>query len=286
MVGIDRGLPIQFKDTSLDAVKQLVGEERTVFVKGYFPESATQLDPATQYALVHIDCDLYAPMTSALKYFYPRLAPGGYFFIHDYTSLSWQGAERAVDDFFADKAEAGVSLPDGAGTIVVRKARRGGVDSNWLFDKQSRLLSSQWNYAANGGLSPLLTHGWSGPEPWGVWAIGNVSEVTFVRELNWTVPFVIEFDVAMALMNTRGSETIEVAVDGVHRCVWTFTTEANRGTRSVDIFGEPGITLRREMKVRFQIGSVLRPDLVNPEATDIREIGLGLYGVRKIGVKT
>ncbi len=43
--------------------------------------------------------------------------------MHDYMSMYWNGVERAVDDFFADKQEAIVPVPDKSGTVVIRKAR-------------------------------------------------------------------------------------------------------------------------------------------------------------------
>ena len=36
------------------------------------------------FALVHLDCDLYAPMRAGLEFFYPKLVPGGFMIIHDY----------------------------------------------------------------------------------------------------------------------------------------------------------------------------------------------------------
>ncbi|ETN86846.1 TylF/MycF/NovP-related O-methyltransferase [Paraburkholderia silvatlantica] len=113
-----------FKDTSFEAVKRRVGEERTVFVKGHFPETATQLPDDGQYAIVHIDCDLYVPMVAALEYFYPRMSPGGFILMHDYGSLCWDGAEKAVDEFFSDKAEGVMPLPDLCSTVVMRKNKK------------------------------------------------------------------------------------------------------------------------------------------------------------------
>ncbi|MEK6290717.1 MAG: TylF/MycF/NovP-related O-methyltransferase, partial [Paraburkholderia tropica] len=113
-----------FKDTSLEAVKNRVGEEGTVFIKGYFPETAAQLPDDGQYAIVHIDCDLYVPMIAALEYFYPRMAPGGFILMHDYGSLCWDGAEKAVDEFFADKPEGVMPLPDLCSTVVMRKNKK------------------------------------------------------------------------------------------------------------------------------------------------------------------
>ena len=64
--GIDYGQPARFKDTSLEAVRALVGEDNVRFIKGYFPESSAQLPSEMSYCLVHLDCDLYKPLRSAL----------------------------------------------------------------------------------------------------------------------------------------------------------------------------------------------------------------------------
>jgi len=41
--------------------------------------------------------------------------------MHNYSSLYWDGAESAIDEFFADKPERLVPVPDKSGTVVVRK---------------------------------------------------------------------------------------------------------------------------------------------------------------------
>lgn len=121
LVAIDSEVDKQFTDTSLDAVRVAVGSENVSFVKGYFPDTAKEL-PDSPYALVHIDCDLYAPIHAALTYFWPRLSPGGFMIVHDYMSLFWDGAEKAVDEFFASRAEFVIPIPDSAGTVAVRKS--------------------------------------------------------------------------------------------------------------------------------------------------------------------
>jgi Macrocin-O-methyltransferase (TylF) len=119
--GADADKKMQFADTSLELVKERVGAEGVHYVRGYFPQTAEQLPPNDRYSLVHIDCDLYAPISAGLQYFYPRMTPGGFLIIHDYSSLHWDGAEKAIDEFFVDKPEFPIPLPDGAGSAVVRK---------------------------------------------------------------------------------------------------------------------------------------------------------------------
>jgi hypothetical protein len=122
LVGINAGMAASFTETSLEAVRDLVGDENVRFIQGYFPETASQLPENASYCLVHLDCDLYAPFHAALAYFYPRLVPGGFLIMHDYSSLSWErGPERAVDEFFAGKPEKIIPIPDKSGTVVIRK---------------------------------------------------------------------------------------------------------------------------------------------------------------------
>ena len=127
LTGVDAQQQVQFSDTSLDSVRNFVGEANVSFIKGYFPETASDLPTHGVYSIVHIDCDLYSPILAALEYFYPRLTEGGFLVIHDYSSLWWPGAEQAVDEFFADKPEWIVPMPDISGSVIVRKARSAGL---------------------------------------------------------------------------------------------------------------------------------------------------------------
>jgi O-methyltransferase len=112
---------LDFSDTSVESVQRLVGEKNAAFVKGYFPETASAIPNSERFCLVHIDCDLHAPALAALEYFYPRMLPGGFIIMHDYSSLYWPLLEKAIDEFFADKPERVVLIPDKSGTAVVRR---------------------------------------------------------------------------------------------------------------------------------------------------------------------
>jgi hypothetical protein len=119
--GVDAGKQIEFTDTSLDAVRALVGTDSVEFVAGHFPDSTRGIPSDLSFSLLHLDCDLYAPMKAGLEYFYPRVVSHGFLVIHDYASLHWDGAERAVDEFLTDKPERVVPIPDMSGTAVIRK---------------------------------------------------------------------------------------------------------------------------------------------------------------------
>lgn len=80
-----------------EVLSRMFCPECCVIKEGYFPESLDGLED--RFAFVHIDCDLYKPITAGLEYFYPRLNKGGYICVHDYYSLSFPKAMDAVRDF-------------------------------------------------------------------------------------------------------------------------------------------------------------------------------------------
>jgi O-methyltransferase len=117
------GVDGRFRDTDLSELERKLGDMRNVVIrKGYFPETADGLEHE-QFAFVMLDVDLYKPTAAGLKFFYPRLAPGGYLFAHDYNSPeSDRAVSRAVDEFMADKPERLIEIPDRWGSIVFRKS--------------------------------------------------------------------------------------------------------------------------------------------------------------------
>ena len=110
-----------FTDTSLALAQATVAarNDNVRFKKGYFPDSADDEVAAETFALVHLDADLEAPIASGLRYFWPRLAPGGFIVAHDYNA--WPGARRAVDAFCAEFKVFAMPMPDKSGSAVIRK---------------------------------------------------------------------------------------------------------------------------------------------------------------------
>jgi hypothetical protein len=227
LVAIDNDKPTAFADTSLERVRALVGDQNVKYIKGYFPATASQLPSDASYCLVHIDCDLYAPTRSALEYFYPRMVPGGFIIVHDYSSLHWNGAETAVDQFFAGRPEAVVPLPDNAGSVVIRKARDPSRD-NWIVRRRSHLITEDWISTADGHIADLLEMGWSDPEAWGVWGIGKSHVLLVYLHSPDIGGLEIDADVHAALIAARTTQRIDVVVGGHRITRWTFTKDANR----------------------------------------------------------
>jgi len=124
LIGDDKDKNEGFQDTSIDFVREAVGrDEVTTYVKGYFPDSITPEIADRSFALVHLDCDLYAPMKAALEFFYPRMAKGGMLILHDYSSGCWPGGTRAIDEFCETVGEYPTLWPDRQGTAIIRKSR-------------------------------------------------------------------------------------------------------------------------------------------------------------------
>lgn len=111
-----------FADTDLETVKARLGNVTEIqYHEGWFPDSSAGLEDI-RYAFVHIDADLYQPVSAGLSYFYPRLSPGGVILIHDYTH-KWEGLMRAVDEFVRTIPETLVHVPDRFGTVMILKNR-------------------------------------------------------------------------------------------------------------------------------------------------------------------
>jgi len=72
--------------------------ERVIVKKGYVPETFSGLE-GERFAFVSLDMDLYAPTLAALRFFAPRLTPGGVILLHDYYHSTFSGIKQAVDEF-------------------------------------------------------------------------------------------------------------------------------------------------------------------------------------------
>jgi O-methyltransferase len=109
-----------FSDTDLKTVEKYIdGGSQAIFYPGYFPSTATGLEN-TKFAFVHLDADLYLPTIEGLKFFYPKLSPGGVIIIHDYNHI-WEGATKAVNEFITTIPESLIELPDWKGSAMIVK---------------------------------------------------------------------------------------------------------------------------------------------------------------------
>jgi hypothetical protein len=125
LTGIDAKQKIAFNNTSIPLVKNNIGEydKACIYEKGFFPDTLTKDHHSRQYAIVSLDCDLYAPTKAGLDFFYSKMPKGGIFFLHDYSSLFWEGSKLAIDEFCKEKNEYVILMPDKSGSAFIRKSK-------------------------------------------------------------------------------------------------------------------------------------------------------------------
>jgi O-methyltransferase len=109
-----------FSDTSIEIVMKLMPfPENCKPVKGFFPQSAVGI--TDEFVFVSIDADLYEPIYSGLKFFYPKLVKGGYIFVHDFNNETYKGSRRAVEQFCCEQDINFIPIPDSGGTAIIVK---------------------------------------------------------------------------------------------------------------------------------------------------------------------
>lgn len=112
------------KDTSIDRMLgNLPYPDQAIVCQGFFPASVTEDAKRQTYAFVSLDVDFEESTYEGLKFFYPRLAEGGYIFIHDYNTYFLEGISVAVaryEDYIDERLKV-VPIADRAGTLIVLK---------------------------------------------------------------------------------------------------------------------------------------------------------------------
>jgi O-methyltransferase len=87
----------QVKETFLQA-GQDPDEPHMVYVQGWFVDTLPTIESHAnlKFAVLRLDCDLYDPYSSCLKYLYPKLSIGGYLIIDD---IVLSGCQQAIIDY-------------------------------------------------------------------------------------------------------------------------------------------------------------------------------------------
>ena len=94
-------------------------QTKTVFNKGYIPETFQASDNPTEIVWLHIDLNSAMPTTAALKYFFGKMPPGGVILFDDYAWHGFHDTKLAVDEFLS--RQAGVLLPMPTGQAIYLK---------------------------------------------------------------------------------------------------------------------------------------------------------------------
>ncbi len=122
---LDRHHAGDFSDTSEEAVRRYLGPNDSLkFHAGWFPASTAGLSPELRFRFVHLDVDLYQSTLDGLRYFHPRLVPGGVLISHDFNSITCPGVRTAFEEYFADVDDCVLPLFD-TQSIVVKGGKTG-----------------------------------------------------------------------------------------------------------------------------------------------------------------
>ena len=119
-IGYGEGFVAAHRNTAADAVRAaLPHPDRARIRPGLFPRTAEGLEKE-HFALVSLDADLEESTLAGLRWFLPRLQPGGYLLLHDYNNPRLPGVKRALARYEKEHGRLrAVPLCDVNGTLVI-----------------------------------------------------------------------------------------------------------------------------------------------------------------------
>jgi hypothetical protein len=88
--------------SAFTATLRCVNRENVIVVPGQVPQTLAKCEHE-KFAFVNLDMDLYAPQLAALRFFAPRMSPGGVILLHDYYYKYTPGVKQAVDEFARER---------------------------------------------------------------------------------------------------------------------------------------------------------------------------------------
>lgn len=110
-----------FSNTSAEMVlNKMPYQANCIIRQGWFPETAKGLEEE-RFVFVSLDADLFEPIYEGLKFFYPRLQPGGGIFVHDFNNCGYKGSAAAVRKFSNEQRVPYFCLTDECGSAVLLK---------------------------------------------------------------------------------------------------------------------------------------------------------------------
>lgn len=110
------------RNTAVERVLSILPHPEKAIVKpGFFPDSLEGLEE--RFCLVSLDVDFAQTTLEGLRYFWPRLSPGGCLLLHDWGNPKLPGVAKALEEY---ERELGQTLPavplcDIGGSLVLCK---------------------------------------------------------------------------------------------------------------------------------------------------------------------
>jgi hypothetical protein len=170
-----------------------------------------------------------------------------------------------------------IQIPDSAGSAIVRRLRPEGTELTWIAKRQ-QLKHDAWHSAGNGQCAILLSEGWSGAEPWGVWGVGPLHRITLNTGAVATHSVVVDLDVQAFVWDELVGRQVDVFVNGKPACILLFTTVTNRRTVSLSHVHAAGENGSLTIEFRPRIVPILKD--IFPDKKNARPFGVALHGIR------
>ncbi len=120
--GASEAFQAAHRNTAVDSVLAIMPSPEQITVKpGFFPESLEGLEE--QFCLVSLDVDFEATTLEGLRYFWPRLSPGGCLMLHDWGEPKLPGVRAALEQYERELGRPIPSLPicDLGGSLILCK---------------------------------------------------------------------------------------------------------------------------------------------------------------------
>ena len=109
-------------NTTIEKVLSIMPNPEVLTVKpGFFPGSLNGLEE--RFCLVSLDVDFGRTTLEGLRYFWPRMSPGGYLMLHDWGSPKLPEVAAALEDYERELGSRIPAIPlcDVGGTLVLCK---------------------------------------------------------------------------------------------------------------------------------------------------------------------
>jgi hypothetical protein len=91
-------LAVSLKNVKRNFQRYHLLDDQVKFLEGWFKDTLPDA-PIEQLAILRIDADMYQSTTEALQYLYPKLSPGGWVIVDDYSCI--RQCAKAVEDYRA-----------------------------------------------------------------------------------------------------------------------------------------------------------------------------------------
>ena len=95
----------RFVDTNVEEVRAYLARFPNIMLHQGDVNAILSTIPDNMYRLVNLDTDLYESTLTGLRYFGPRMSPGGVIVVADYSAGKCAGVMKATTEFLQDAAE-------------------------------------------------------------------------------------------------------------------------------------------------------------------------------------